>query len=64
MFTRWLLSFFAIITAAFLASSCSRGTPAEFPAPDFTLEDLFTGKDIHLAEYQGRPVLLYFFASW
>jgi len=54
----------AVIAAAVLAGSCTRGLPPEFLAPDFTLEDLYTGKEIHLAEYQGRPVLLYFFASW
>ena len=47
-----------------VATACSRGLPAEFRAPDFAVEDLFTGEEIHLAAYQGRPVLLYFFASW
>jgi hypothetical protein len=28
------------------------------------VEDLFTGEDIHLAGLKGRPVLIYFFASW
>jgi cytochrome oxidase Cu insertion factor (SCO1/SenC/PrrC family) len=61
---RRLRSLLGIVTAVLLAAACSRGLPPEFPAPDFTLEDLFTGKEIRLADYQGRPVLLYFFASW
>jgi len=44
--------------------SCSGGLPSEFPAPDFAIKDVFTGKDIVLSAYKGRPVILYFFASW
>lgn len=51
------------ILAVFILS-CTKGLPDEFPAPDFTVEDMFTGEEIHLADYKGRPVLLYFFASW
>jgi len=54
-----LLSLFIILTA-----SCSSGPSVPFPATDFTLEDVFTGEEIHLAALKGRPVLLYFFASW
>ena len=61
---RRLGSMLGFVTAVLLAAACSRGLPPEFPAPEFTLEDLFTGEEIHLTEYQGRPVLLYFFASW
>ncbi len=46
------------------ALSCTQGPPVPFPAIDFTVEDIFTGEEIHLEEFQGRPVLLYFFASW
>lgn len=33
------------------------------PAPDFTLEDL-EGRAISLSSYRGRPVILYFWATW
>jgi peroxiredoxin len=45
-------------------TACSKGPDVPFPSVDFTLEDIFTGEEIHLAAYHGRPVLLYFFASW
>lgn len=44
--------------------SCSDGLPKEFAAPEFSLKDLFDGTDIRLADLRGRPVVLYFFASW
>ena len=34
------------------------------PAPDFTLKNIYTGEDIHLADYRGKYVLLDFWASW
>lgn len=39
--------------------------PAEIgrPAPDFTLGDL-DGRNVSLSAYKGRPVVLYFWASW
>jgi cytochrome c biogenesis protein CcmG/thiol:disulfide interchange protein DsbE len=33
------------------------------PAPELALTDL-TGRTVRLADYRGRPVLLYFWASW
>ncbi len=33
------------------------------PAPAFTLESL-DGKKASLSDYRGKPVLLYFWASW
>jgi hypothetical protein len=45
-------------------SACTRGPDVPFPAIDFSLEDVFTGEDIHLAELKGKTVLLYYFASW
>jgi hypothetical protein len=32
--------------------------------PAFELEKLIDGKKVTLAELRGRPVLLYFWASW
>ena len=32
--------------------------------PDFELERLGDGKKVTLAELRGRPVLLYFWATW
>jgi peroxiredoxin len=47
-----------------MMAACSKGPDVPFPAVDFILDDIFTGDEIHLAGYSGRPVLLYFFASW
>jgi cytochrome oxidase Cu insertion factor (SCO1/SenC/PrrC family) len=33
------------------------------PAPAFSLKGL-DGKSVALADYRGRPVLLYFWATW
>ncbi len=33
------------------------------PAPGFTLKDL-KGTKVSLSRFQGRPVLLYFWATW
>jgi hypothetical protein len=32
--------------------------------PPFSLERLSDGKPVTLAEHRGRPVLLYFWATW
>lgn len=56
-------SHLSILVLIFLALSCTR-LPDEFPAPDFSVEDIFTGEEIHLESFRGRPVVLYFFASW
>lgn len=32
--------------------------------PDFTLKNIYSGEDIHLADYRGKYVLLDFWASW
>ena len=55
---------FLVLSVLMMMTACSKGPDVPFPAVDFTLEDVFTGDEIHLAGYQGRPVLLYFFASW
>ena len=58
----YLLLLFMSVTT--LMASCSQGPPVPFPAFDFTVEDIFTGQEIHLEDLKGRPVLVYFFASW
>ncbi|GAB4541482.1 MAG: hypothetical protein Fur0020_10910 [Thermodesulfovibrionia bacterium] len=47
-----------------LLIACSKGPPVPFRAFDFTVEDIFTGEEIHLENLMGRPLILYFFASW
>ena len=61
--SRKLYSLFILLALIIVTVSCSGGPPVPFPAFDFTVEDVFTGEDIHLAELQGRHVLIYFFAS-
>jgi cytochrome oxidase Cu insertion factor (SCO1/SenC/PrrC family) len=38
-------------------------TAGQVPPP-FELERLADGKKVTLAEYRGRPVMLYFWATW
>ena len=33
-------------------------------APDFTLADIQSGKDVKLSDYRGKTVLVFFWASW
>lgn len=33
-------------------------------APEFVLQDVFGGEAVEYADYRGRPVLMYFFATW
>lgn len=53
-----------VVLSCLAVTACSDGLPKEFPAPDLTVKDVFTGHTISLTEYRGRPVVLYFFASW
>ncbi len=48
----------------FFLLSCSDGFPPEFPAPDFTLESPLTGENASLETIQGKPAIIYWFASW
>ncbi len=62
-FPRFLSSGLLLLLA--LASGCDRGAhPAQTgkPAPDFTVSDGAT--TVHIASYQGRVVLLNFWATW
>ena len=61
-----LLRFFRLcfLSILFVIIAACSSLPDEFPAFDFTVDDVFTGEEIHLADLKGRPVLIYFFASW
>lgn len=55
-----LLIFFLLI----FISSCGKGESLiENKAPDFTL-NMIDGGQIGLTELSGKPLILYFFASW
>ncbi len=56
--------FILMLLVLMFAVACTQGPPVPFPAIDFSVEDVFTGEEIHLEELRGRPVLIYFFASW
>lgn len=44
--------------------ACSDGFPPEFPAADFTLKSPQTGTVVSLSALKGKPVVIYWFASW
>ncbi len=64
LFLKKIYRLIFILSLLIFIIACTKGPPVPFPAVDFSLEDVFTGEDIHLAELKGRPVLLYYFASW
>ena len=37
--------------------------PRAVPAPAFSLQDV-NGKSVHLTEYKGRPVMVYFWTTY
>lgn len=52
---------FLISLSLFL--SCTKAQVEGLPAPDFTTAR-FDGSSLSLSEFKGRPVILYWFASW
>lgn len=59
----WHISILLLLLVIMLAA-CSSGVKSGSQAPDFTIKDIFTGDEITLSHFRGRPVLIYFFASW
>ena len=54
----------AFVILAFAAFSCLGGFPPEFPAGEFKLKSPITGKWISSEDLKGKPVIIYWFASW
>jgi DsbE subfamily thiol:disulfide oxidoreductase len=52
-----------IIIAYFTLRPLMQDSIVKGPAPDFTKQSL-TGKKISLKDYQGKPVLVHFWATW
>ncbi len=57
-----LIAAFAVLV--FIASACGDGLPPEFPAKDFSLKSPISGQELTLSSIKGKPVMLYWFASW
>jgi hypothetical protein len=56
----WIL----LVLSLFLFIACGEGSKiVDKQAPGFTL-DLLDGGQIGITELRGKPVILYFFASW
>jgi hypothetical protein len=52
------------VALAIVIAACSGGFPDQFAAPDFTLKAPLAGHDVTLYDLKGKPVILYWFASW
>lgn len=66
----WRRLLLAIVTAATIASmpSCASSEVEHGPAPNaanlaFTLKDM-NGKEVNLASFRGKPIVLNFWATW
>ncbi len=58
-----ILPFAAMALALCLAPAAFAGPGTGSPAPDFTLYDV-NGKAHSLSDYEGKVILLNFWASW
>ena len=57
-------SFFLLFFLLIFMASCGKGESLiDHKAPDFTL-NMIEGGQIGLTELRGKPLILYFFASW
>jgi hypothetical protein len=54
----------ALVLVLISVIACSDGFPPEFPAPDFTLKSPLTDTAVSFSELKGKPVVIYWFASW
>ncbi len=59
-----LVARLSVVLLLVFVFSCSDGFPPEFPAPDFTLKSPVTKKKVRLSDLKGKPVVMYWFASW
>jgi len=59
------IKIFVLIAALFFAAGCAKSSALEIgeDAPDFSLNDI-NGKQVSLSEFNGKVVILDFFASW
>ncbi|MFC1769635.1 hypothetical protein ACFLZI_01105 [Nitrospirota bacterium] len=55
--------FFAIVLIM-VGISGGKSLPKEFPAVPFDLEDIYGGERVSYEANKGKPMILYFFASW
>ena len=59
-----LYGVFILVLLATAMPGMVGGLPDEFPAVDFEVDDVFGGGPVRYEDYRGRPVIIYFFASW
>jgi peroxiredoxin len=59
----WLVTLVAVVALGL--SGCSRKPrgPVELAKLDFTLKDM-TGRDVRLADFKGKPIIVNFWATW
>ncbi len=59
----WAVTLLVVWTVWMVVQSLRGGVKVVGPAPDFTATAL-DGRSVKLSELRGKPVVLYFFASW